>query len=412
MTRCGMAALLFVGAFASDADIDVSGVRWLRVQGVALDGGQGGGAPVHRVAEGSDYHQFCRELKADDADDCVVQVEQGMANLIAATFQDPYYKDINRRRQEHLASLRLPLANRSVLELGSGPGDHTPFFLERGCAVLVTDGRDVIVEALKSRYPHLPVAKIDLDRPPPRFFAADVVYSYGLLYHLENPGQGIDWMAAHTRSMLLLSTVVSFGAQSALRHTDEDAVILSQSMHGVASRPTRRWVFDRLRMAFSYVYMPVTQPSHPSFPLDWSRARISTSFVMDTANATMSTQEQGRADGRSVRVLPSGGNNNEHRARRIKVEGWLHADDDFDRLDDIEASICAPQGDDAAAPCQKAVGAAIFEILFGQTRRAVFVASHTPLDTGGGELLLENVIPETQQPFDAAGVQMKRGWVA
>ena len=35
----------------------------------------------------------------------------------------------------------LPLAGRKVLEAGCGPGDHTGFYLERGCSVDAVDAR-------------------------------------------------------------------------------------------------------------------------------------------------------------------------------------------------------------------------------------------------------------------------------
>ena len=56
-------------------------------------------------------------------------------------FRSDHYQRHNRRRQEHLATLELPIAGRSVLEVGAGIGDHTAFFTDRGCRVTATDGR-------------------------------------------------------------------------------------------------------------------------------------------------------------------------------------------------------------------------------------------------------------------------------
>ena len=44
----------------------------------------------------------------------------------------------------------------------------------------------------------------------------DVVYCYGLLYHLENPAAALSAMAARCRDLLLLETCVSFGGHDAL----------------------------------------------------------------------------------------------------------------------------------------------------------------------------------------------------
>jgi 2-polyprenyl-3-methyl-5-hydroxy-6-metoxy-1,4-benzoquinol methylase len=74
-----------------------------------------------------------------------------------------------------------------VLEVGAGIGLHTPFFLARGCEVTVTDGRPENVAEISRRLPGVKSALVDLELDRPielgRF---DVVYCYGLLYHLSN----------------------------------------------------------------------------------------------------------------------------------------------------------------------------------------------------------------------------------
>jgi hypothetical protein len=35
-------------------------------------------------------------------------------------------------------------------------------------------------------------------------------------------------------------------------------------------RPTRPWVFNRLKRLFAHVYATKTQPAHEEFPLDWT----------------------------------------------------------------------------------------------------------------------------------------------
>ncbi|MCA9092129.1 MAG: SAM-dependent methyltransferase, partial [Planctomycetaceae bacterium] len=46
-----------------------------------------------------------------------------------------------------------------------------------------------------------------------------------------------------------------------------------QAFDGTGCRPTRPWVLNTLRTLFDHVYVPVTQPAHEEFPLDWSAAR-------------------------------------------------------------------------------------------------------------------------------------------
>src|ERR1700733_6970757 len=80
-------------------------------------------------------------------------------------FYSEHYQTHNRARLSHLASLGLPLAGRQVLEVGCGPGDHTGFYLERGCAVFSVDARQECIEAVQARYPQVDTAQVDLNRP-------------------------------------------------------------------------------------------------------------------------------------------------------------------------------------------------------------------------------------------------------
>ena len=125
-------------------------------------------------------------------------------------FRDAHYVRHNQRRQEHLASLGLPLAGRYVLELGAGIGDHTTFFNDRACSICVTDGRPELYEILKERYHCMRTELLDLEMPNPDFQDVyEVVYAYGLLYHLNDPAGALRTMARWCGSLLLLETGVS-----------------------------------------------------------------------------------------------------------------------------------------------------------------------------------------------------------
>jgi hypothetical protein len=194
-------------------------------------------------------------------------------------FGGAHYQRHNARRLEHLASLRLPIAGRDVLELGAGIGDHTAFFLDRGCRVTAIEARPENVSVfqarrdamLPERRERLTIIQGDLDAPetveaPPHA----VVHSYGLLYHLENPDAALDWSMTHTSGLLLLETCVSFGSNETVQSVREDGRQPSQSYRGGGSRPTRAWIFNRLKRRFPFVYVPRTQPAHEEFPLDWT----------------------------------------------------------------------------------------------------------------------------------------------
>lgn len=198
----------------------------------------------------------------------------------AKAFRYRDYLRLNQRRLEHLASLNLNLQGRRVLEVGAGVGDLTGFWVERGCTVRSTDARPDHLRLIAHTYgpeQRVSVGLLDLDIPP--VFTGepfDIVFAYGLLYHLSDPIAGLAYMAAACgdaatgNGLLLLETCVSFGDDEALHPVSEDRAVPSQALSGQGCRPTRAWVRTRLREAFPHVYVPRAQPDHAEFPLDWA----------------------------------------------------------------------------------------------------------------------------------------------
>ncbi|MDA9490371.1 hypothetical protein XI08_14955 [Bradyrhizobium sp. CCBAU 11361] len=185
-------------------------------------------------------------------------------------FMHDAYQRHNRRRQEHLASLMLPIAGRTVLELGAGIGDHTSFFLDRGCEVTATDAREPNLAHLRARFPKVTARMVDVERDLPADLPAhDIVYAYGILYHLSDPLSALTRIASLTKDMLLLETCVSFGAEETINTVPEDVNDPTQAANGLGCRPTRLLLFNSLKRLFPYVYVPRTQPWHDEFPINW-----------------------------------------------------------------------------------------------------------------------------------------------
>jgi SAM-dependent methyltransferase len=186
-------------------------------------------------------------------------------------FHSWHYLRHTARRLEHLASLCLPLKNRSVLELGAGIGDHSNFFLDRGCKVTITEPRAENLTYMKARFPEGDVRHLDLEMDDPLGDACyDVIYAYGVLYHVSNPAATLAFFDRHCAELLLLETCVSFGQEEEINPTPEEKMSFTQSSIGQGCRPTRPWLFTRLKKNFEYVYLPLTQPNHEEFPLDWT----------------------------------------------------------------------------------------------------------------------------------------------
>jgi len=194
-------------------------------------------------------------------------------------FHSAGYLRHNQRRQEHLATLGLELSSKSVLEVGAGIGDHTSFFLDRNCRVMTSDGRPENVSLLQKKFSgvaNIEVRRINLDeaniagiRDQEVF---DIVYCYGLLYHLAHPDKALQFIANHCSGLLLLELCVSFGDDVAVNLVGEERSDPSQAWHGSGCRPTRAWVFSQLKALFEHVYSTDSQPWHEEFPVDWTRA--------------------------------------------------------------------------------------------------------------------------------------------
>jgi len=188
-----------------------------------------------------------------------------------AYFHADTYLRHTARRLEHLASLRIPVAGMSVLEVGAGIGDLSHYFLDRNCRLVITEARAANIKVLRERYPDVDVRVLDMENPilPPDI-PFDVVHCYGLLYHLSRPERALEFLARCCARMLFLETCVSFGDTEELDLVTEERVNPTQSFTGKGCRPTREWVAARLKEHFAYVYVPLTQPCHKEFPLDWT----------------------------------------------------------------------------------------------------------------------------------------------
>jgi SAM-dependent methyltransferase len=195
----------------------------------------------------------------------------GLVRAPQKEFHNPPYLRHNARRLEHLASLRIPVSGLSVLELGAGIGDHSHYYLDRGCQVTITEARKENLSLLRRLYPKADIRHLDMENPnldsDARF---DLVHCYGLLYHLSNPQQAIDFIARHCAKLLFLETCVTIGDAVATNPVREDRHLITQALSGTGCRPTRAWVFRALKDRFEHVYVPRTQPNHEEFAIDWS----------------------------------------------------------------------------------------------------------------------------------------------
>ncbi|AZN38505.1 class I SAM-dependent methyltransferase [Paenibacillus albus] len=192
-------------------------------------------------------------------------------NLDFEMFDADSAQHINKARQDHLASLGLGLAYSSVLEVGSGVGWHTAFFERMSCSVLSTDARESNVNEHLRRYPYreVKVADLNVEGSHKAFGKFDIIYCYGTLYHLSNPSIGIKELANLCNKYLLIETCVSPVDNGEINLEAENKDNPNQSIDGTGCRPGRDWVIEELGKYFPYIYLSVSQPNDPDFPIDW-----------------------------------------------------------------------------------------------------------------------------------------------
>lgn len=186
------------------------------------------------------------------------------------TFDRQGALDINQARLAHLESLGLPIAGKTVLDVGSGVGHLAQFFVSKGCRVICLDGRPENIARLRELYPNLEayVANVETE-PLERFGTFDIVFAYGLLYHLENPLAALRNMASACRELLLLETMVCDHHLPVMRIEDE-VPAYDQALKGLGHRPSPSYVVLALnRVGFPFVYAAKKPPEHIDFQFRW-----------------------------------------------------------------------------------------------------------------------------------------------
>jgi SAM-dependent methyltransferase len=178
--------------------------------------------------------------------------------------------EINDARLTHLASLDLPIEGRRVLEVGAGVGRLTGFFIERGCSVVATEARPENVAELRRRLPAADAREADVEESLENLGRFDIVFCYGVLYHLESPLRALRNMATACDSLLLIETMVCDSKEAVMRLEDETKSI-NQALRGLAHRPSPSYLALALnRVGFNYVYLATDPPDHPDYRFAWA----------------------------------------------------------------------------------------------------------------------------------------------
>jgi SAM-dependent methyltransferase len=184
-------------------------------------------------------------------------------------FDAPNSLKENATRIAHLRSLNLQLRGKSVLEIGCGIGHLSQFFINESCRLLSIDGRQENIEIFKKRNPEIEARLIDVEQQSLDSLGMfDVVFCYGLLYHLENPFSAIRKISRVCKELLLLETLVCDSDLPVVR-IESEPIDSDQALYGVGSRPSPNYVIFALSQAgFTNIYRPIVPPEGPEYNFD------------------------------------------------------------------------------------------------------------------------------------------------
>ena len=185
-------------------------------------------------------------------------------------FDQPHYRALIQARGAMLRKatrkLMPALGLASAVDAGCGVGFFAQTLAELGLTVSGFDGRRQNVEEARRRFPAIPFETGDVEDPGIQMLGKfDLVFCFGLLYHVENPFRAIRNLHGLTGKCLLLESMVVPGERSELLLREEPRVE-DQSLTDVACYPSENALVKMLyRAGFAKVYRVTPLPDHEDF---------------------------------------------------------------------------------------------------------------------------------------------------
>lgn len=181
-------------------------------------------------------------------------------------FDLPEALALTRARIVHLESLELDWAGKSVLEVGCGAGYLSEWLLAQGARVTAIDTRDENLIATREKSRSLIVYKEDIQGLHSWLGVYDIVFCYGVLYHLENPIQALRNMVKMCHELLLIETIVCDHPAPIAILRDENPAFVDQGMTELSLVPSGQFINQALRaLGLEYRYTTAKWPDHPHF---------------------------------------------------------------------------------------------------------------------------------------------------
>jgi FkbM family methyltransferase len=185
-------------------------------------------------------------------------------------FDQKEYRKLIEARGETLrravSKLKPTLGLESAVDAGCGVGFFSQMLAECGLNVCGFDGRAENVAEACRRFPQIPFAEADIqDRAIVELGSFDLVFCFGLLYHLENPVLAIRHLRVLTEKCLLLESMCLPEEKSSMLLREEPRQE-DQGLTDLACYPSEGSLVKMLyRAGFSVVYRVMPLPDHDDF---------------------------------------------------------------------------------------------------------------------------------------------------
>ena len=176
-----------------------------------------------------------------------------------------------------ISELRQPLELRTSVDVGCGLGYFSGLLGSLGLDVRGVDGRSQNVDEAQRRFPDIPFRQCDAqDFALLDLGLFDLVFCFGLLYHLENPLHTIRHLFAMTAKLLLVESVIFPGDEPIMALVDEGQTE-DQGLNHFAFYPTESCLIKMLYKAgFSVVYGFNVLPNHAEYRAGYNVRRTRT----------------------------------------------------------------------------------------------------------------------------------------
>ncbi len=206
-------------------------------------------------------------------------------------FDAEHYESLNASRAEVVSHLlnevKNPLALRTAIDVGCGLGYFSKLLASHGLEVTAVDGRQQNVEEAQARHPGIQFRRFDAEDSSLRSLGQfDLVFCFGLLYHLENPLLAVRHLHAMAKTLLLVEGVIFPGDEPIMGLVDE-AQADDQGLNHFAFYPTEACLEKMLyRAGFSFVYRFEQMPEHPDYQDEKGTPKVRTMLGASRAKLT------------------------------------------------------------------------------------------------------------------------------